>query len=381
MSETIERFYVNVPDEVLDDLGRRLAATRFPDQVEGAGWDYGTEGGYLRELVEYWRTDFDWRAQEARINAFDNFTTTVDGQRIHFIHQRSKHANAKPLLIAHGWPGTIVEFLNVIGPLTDPEAHGGNAEDAFHVITPSLPGYGFSEPTRTRGWDPLRIGDAYAEIMKRLGYDRYFIQGGDWGSVVCLEIAIRHREHVEAFHTNMPMLLPHGPDDSLTEDEKRDLADLDTWNRDEAGYQAIQGSKPQTLGVALNDSPAGLAAWILEKFRGWSDCDGDVESVFSRDDLLANITVYWVTGTITSSTRLYYEAFKGGRASWITERVEVPTGVARFPKEIYRFPRSWVEQHFNLQHWTTMPVGGHFAAMERRELFLEDLRKFFRGYR
>jgi microsomal epoxide hydrolase len=381
VSKTIECFELNVSDDVLEDLQRRLVATRFPDQVEGAGWDYGTDVGYLRDLVGYWRDSFDWRAQEARINAFDNFTTSIDGQRIHFIHQRSKHANAKPLLIAHGWPGTIVEFLGIIGPLTDPEAYGGKAEDAFHVITPSLPGYGFSEPTRTRGWDCLRMGDAYAALMDRLGYDQYFIQGGDWGAIVCLEMAIRHADHVTAMHTNMPMMLPHEIDDTLSDGEKADLADIDTWNRDEAGYQAIQGSKPQSIGVALNDSPAGLAAWIIEKFRTWSDCDGDVESVFSRDDLLANITVYWVTQTITSSARLYYEAFKGGRASWITERVEVPTGVARFPKEIYRYPRSWVEQHFNLTHWTDMPVGGHFAAMERSELFLEDVRKFFRGYR
>ncbi len=376
MSEAIERYRIHVDDGVLEDLQRRLAATRFPDQIEGTDWDYGAEIGYVQGLVAYWRDKFDWRAQEAKLNELDHFRTTIDGQSIHFVHARSRHENAFPVVISHGWPGTIVEFLEVIGPLTDPEAHGGRAEDAFHVICPSLPGYGFSEPTRTRGWDVKRMASAFAVLMARLGYSRYGAQGGDWGALITTWLGLLDPDHVAGIHLNMPLAAAQS-DVELTEKEQADLADLAAFQENETGYQRIQGSKPQTLGVGLNDSPAGLAAWIVEKFRTWSDCGGDVESVYTRDQLLTNIAVYWLTQTITSSTRLYYEVFKNPDIGFNTGRVEVPTGVARFPKEILRFPRAWVEKQYNVTHWTDMPRGGHFAAMEQPALFTEDLRDFF----
>jgi pimeloyl-ACP methyl ester carboxylesterase len=383
--ESIQRYRVDVPDEVLADLKQRLAATRFPDQIPDTGWQYGADLSYVRELVTYWRDKFDWRVQEAALNRFEHFTTEIDGQRIHFLHARSKHEHALPLIISHGWPGTIVEFMKVIGPLTDPEAHGGKAEDAFHVVCPSLPGYGFSEPTKSRQWDVQRMADAFIELMRRLGYRRYAAQGGDWGALITTNIGLRDPEHLAGIHVNMPLALPPmgvaDPAAGLTEEEKADVAWMATWDREEAGYQKIQGTKPQTLGFGLTDSPAGLAAWIVEKFHGWSDCGDDVESSFTRDELLTNIMIYWVTGTITASTRIYYEVFKGGRVGFIGNKVSVPTGVARFPKEIMRFPRSWVENHYNVTHWTVMPRGGHFAAMEEPELYLEDIRKFFRTVR
>ncbi|MCZ6465553.1 MAG: alpha/beta fold hydrolase [Proteobacteria bacterium] len=380
MSDEVREFRVDVPEEVLADLRRRLANARYPEQIPGTGWEYGTELGKLKELVAYWRDKFDWRAQEARLNAFPQFETEIDGQRIHFIHARSRHENAMPLLISHGWPGSVVEFLKVIEPLRDPEAHGGRAEDAFHVICPSLPGYGFSGPTDERQWDLQRMADAFAALMARLGYTRYGAQGGDWGALITTQIGLRDAEHLSGIHVNMPVALPPAgadPQEGLSDAEKADLADYQLFDLNETGYQKIQGSKPQTLGFALMDSPTGLAAWILEKFRTWSDCGGDVESVYTLDELLANITVYWVTGTITSSTRLYYEVTKGGRVGFIGNKVQVPTGVARFPKEIMRFPRKWVENHYNVTHWTDMPRGGHFAAMEQPALFVEDVRKFF----
>ena len=375
MSEAIEQFEIAIDDEVLEDLRRRLAATRFPDQIPGTAWDYGTELGYLKELVGYWLDKFDWRAQENALNRFDHFRTTIDGQQIHFLHARSKHANALPVVISHGWPGSIVEFLKVIEPLTDPEAHGGRAEEALHVVCPSLPGYGFSGPTHETGFDVQRMAEVFAKLMARLGYARYGAQGGDWGALVTTNLARVDPEHLAGIHLNMPMAVP--AEGELTDAEKADLADMANFDRDETGYQKIQGSKPQTLGFALNDSPAGLAAWIVEKFRSWSDCGGDVESSFTKDELLTNITVYWVTRTITSSTRLYYEVAKSGRVGFLGPKIEVPTGVARFPKELYKPPRAWVENHYNVTHWTAMPKGGHFAAMEQPELFIADLRKFF----
>ena len=330
-------------------------------------------------VIEYWRDKFDWRAQEAALNRFDHFTTLIDDHRIHFIHQRSKHENATPLLLMHGWPGSIVEFMNVLGPLTDPEAHGGRAEDAFHVVAPSLPGYGFSEFTKKTGYDTQVMAETFAELMSRLGYDRYGVEGGDWGAIIANSVAILDAEHVVGLHTTMPLAFPppdHDPA-SLSEREQRDLADMATFDQEGTGYQKIQGTKPQTLGFGLNDSPAGLCAWISEKFHGWTDCDGEIENAVDRDQLLTNVMVYWVTQTITSSTRLYYETFKSGRVGVLGARVEVPTGVARFPREIMRFPRAWVERSYNVTHWTDMPKGGHFAAMEQPDAFVTDVRAFF----
>jgi len=382
MSEAIERFRIHVEESVLEDLRSRLARTRFPDQIEGTGWEYGMPIDYLRDLVEYWRDGYDWRAQEARLNQLPHFRTRIDGQSIHFVHARSARADAFPLLIMHGWPGSIVEFLDVIPALTDSEAHRGRATDAFHVIAPSLPGYGFSEPTRTQGWDVRRIARAFIELMRRLGYTRYGAQGGDWGAQIATRIGALDPEHCAAIHLNMPVAgRPENPA-PVTEEEKAGLAAMARFQREESGYALEQGTKPQTLGVGLNDSPAGLLAWIVEKFHGWSDCGGHPENSYARDRLITNVMLYWVTQTITSSVRLYWESKHSGLWDEAPEFVRAPTGVARYPKEeVLRFPRSWVEQFYNVTHWTVMPSGGHFAAMEQPTLFVEDLRSFFRTVR
>jgi len=380
---TPQPFRIDVSDAVLADLRERLARTRIPDQIEGASWDYGTERSYLTELVAYWREKFDWRKQEALLNSFPQFTTQIDGHRVHFLHVRSPHAGAFPLVVTHGWPGSIFEFHKILGPLTDPPKYGGDAKDAFHVVCPSIPGYGFSEPPRTRGWDARKMAEVNAALMAQLGYARYGAQGGDWGAIISVQNALVDKAHCAGIHLNMVIAFPPGgmtPEalGSVTPEEQKDLADLGAFQANETGYQQIQGTKPQTLGYGLNDSPAGLAAWIVEKFRTWSDCGGDVEKRFTKDELLTNVMIYWVTQSITSSTRLYYETMKSGRFGPSTERVEQPTGGAIFPKELYRAPRAWAEKSFNVQHWTRMPSGGHFAALEEPERLVGDVRSFFR---
>ena len=379
MTEPVERHRISVDDAVLEDLRDRLARARFPDQIGDTGWAYGTPTDLLRDLVAYWRDGYDWRSEEAKLNELDHFRTRIDGQSIHFVHARSEHAGARPLLLTHGWPGSIVEFLDVIPRLTTPEAYGWNAADAFHVVAPSLPGYGFSEPTRTRGWNVTRIAHAFATLMDRLGYSRYVAQGGDWGAQVTTRIGAIDPEHCAAIHLNMPLADPPEEAVPLSDDDKAGLSALAHFRTEESGYAMEQGTKPQTLGAALNDSPAGLLAWIVEKFRTWSDCDGDVERAFTRDQLLTNVMVYWVTGTITSSTRLYWEHqhSRTGEDA-LPAFVDVPTGIARYPKEPLRIPRPWVERRYRVTHWVDMPRGGHFAAMEQPELFAEDLRAFFR---
>jgi microsomal epoxide hydrolase len=377
----IEPFTIRVDDAVLDDLRGRLATPRLPDQIDGTGWEYGTPAAYIGDLVEYWRDTYDWRAQEARLNELPHYRTDIDGQSIHFVHARSRHDDALPLLLTHGWPGSIVEFLEVIAPLTDPEAHGGKAADAFHVVAPSLPGYGFSEPTRTRGWDAWRIARAFVELMDRLGYPRYGAQGGDWGAQVSARVGVLDPQHCAAIHLNMAFADPPDENVSLSDDDKADLAAMQRFTRAEAAYAAEQATKPQTLGVALNDSPAGLLAWIVEKFRAWSDCDGHPENAFSRDQLITNVMLYWATGTITSSMRLYWEHQHVASTNGAPAFVAVPTGVARYPKEVVRFPRSWVERRYNVTYWADLPRGGHFAAMEQPDLFVDDVRTFFRTVR
>ncbi len=360
----IESFRIHVEDRVLDDLRDRLARTRFPDQIADTGWEYGIPVDYLRELVEYWRDGYDWRTQEAKLNELAHFRTVIDGQSIHFVHARSSNADAVPLLLTHGWPGSIVEFLDVIPRLAD----------AFHVVAPSLPGYGFSGPTRTRGWDPTRIARAFIELMDRLDYPRYGAQGGDWGAQIATRIGALDPEHCFAIHVNMPIGDRPAETVELTDADKDDLAAIQQFQREESAYAIEQSTKPQTIGAALNDSPAGLLAWIVEKFRTWSDCDGRPETIFTRDQLITDAMTYWVTETITSSARLYWEHMHSGDAP---QYVGVPTGVARYPKEILRFPRSWVERRYNVTYWSDMPRGGHFAAMEQPELFAEDLHAFF----
>jgi len=382
MDTSIRPFEIHVPDSVLNDLNVRLDRTRFPDQIEDSDWDYGTDRDWLKELVEYWRTEYDWRKHERRLNEFDHFRTAIDGLDIHFIHQHSRHEDAMPLVITHGWPGSVCEFLEIIGPLTDPVAHGGKAEDAFHVICPSMPGYGFSDKPRRPGYSVGRVGATVAELMRRLGFEQYGAQGGDWGAAVTAWLGENDAEHVAGIHMNFAVVgPPAGADDpnvGVTDKELLRMRQRNQELQNHWAYSQIQGTRPQTLGYGLNDSPAGLAAWITDKFYAWSDCHGAIENSFTKDELLTNVMVYWVTGTITSSTRLYYES---RRHPWTRGRVEVPTGVAVFPKELRLPPRHWVEARYNLQHWNEMPRGGHFAAMEEPGLFVEDLRTFFRTLR
>ena len=382
-STEIKPFEINVPDEVLSDLSNRLVRTRFPDEV-GVNWEYGTDLAYLKELVAYWRDDFDWREQERVLNSFDHYKTRIDGLDIHFVHQRSPHDDALPIIITHGWPGSIVEFTKIIGPLTNPTEHGGDPGDAFHVIAPSIPGYGFSDIPTESGMGPEQVADINAELMARLGYERYGAQGGDWGSVISSWLAFKHVDRLVGLHLNFLIAgPPPGLDDPTAGVPQVELLRMQERQEnfaEETGYQQIQGTKPQTLGYGLNDSPAGLAAWIVEKFRSWCDCDGHPENIFTRDELLTNITVYWVTNTITSSARMYYESRHGSSAVPIN-KIEVPTAGAIFPHEVYYSPRKWVEAQYNLVRWTEMPQGGHFAAFEQPELLVADLQEFFRDFR
>ena len=367
MSDAIDAFRIRVADGVLDDLRDRLARTRFPDEIDSSGWDDGVPVSYLRELVEYWRTTYDWRAEEARLNELPQYRTTIDDQQIHFIHVRGPHTDALPLLLVHGWPGSIIEFLEVIPRLAA----------TFDLVVPSLPGYGFSEPTHARGWDPERIARAFIELMGRLGYERYGAQGGDWGAQVATWIGALDEEHCAAIHLNMPMAERPAEPVDLSDQDRADLAALAQFQREESGYALEQSTKPQTIGAALNDSPAGLLAWMVEKFRTWSDCEGDPEKCFTKDQLITNVMTYWVTQTAASSMRLYWEHRRARRAP---EQVTVPTGVARYPKEVLRLPRPWIERRYNVTYWADMPRGGHFAAMEQPELFAADLRAFFSRY-
>ncbi len=380
----VEPFRVEVPDAALDDLRRRLEQTRYPAPLPGAGWDYGTDADYQRELVGYWLDGYDWRATEARLNALEHHRTEIDGARVHFIQAESSVDGALPLILTHGWPGSIVEFLDVIEPLRDPARFGADPADAFHVVVPSLPGYAFSGPTPERGWHQARVGRAWATLMARLGYDRYVAQGGDWGAFVTTECALADPDHVAGIHLNMIAPNPGGDDQgTFTPDETEALASFSSMMDGEGGYFRIQSSKPHTLGFALEDSPAGLCAWIVEKFRAWSDCDGDVEASYTKDQLLDNVMLYWLTGTATSSVRFYYEfarALAGG-ALTLGARVDAPTGYARYPKEILRTSRRWAERQYHLVHFVDMPRGGHFAAMEQPELFVDDLRACFRPLR
>jgi pimeloyl-ACP methyl ester carboxylesterase len=369
---------------VLADLHERLARTRFPDELQGDGWTYGTNLAYLRELVTYWRDKFDWRAQERRLNQFEQFKTNIDGIDIHFIHRRSKTANALPLVMTHGWPGSFVEFTKVIGPLTDPVAYGGRADDAFDVVVPSLPGFGFSGKPREPGYNPQKMAALFAKLMARLGYSRYGAQGGDFGSAVTRSLAQQDSAHMVGLHLNFctggpPPGVPNAEASLPAEERARIQSRLFAASGEEQAYSQLQGTKPQTIGYALNDSPVGLAAWVIEKFRAWCDCDGNVESRFTKDELLTNIMVYWVTETPTSSARLYYEARHAGPAD--TRRIEVPTACAIFPKEVVYSPRVWQEARMNLVRWTEMPRGGHFAALEQPDLLINDVREFFRGVR
>jgi epoxide hydrolase len=371
-------FRIDVPQADLDDLAYRLDRTRWPDQLPGVGWDYGIPLEYVRELASYWRTGYDWRVHEALLNSFPQFTTVIDGARVHFLHVRSASPHALPLVITHGWPGSVVEFMNIIGPLTEPQHHGGNAEDAFHLVVPSIPGYGFSGPTRDQGWDVRRVARAWAVLMSRLGYARYGAQGGDWGSSISRELGRVAADRVVGVHLNM--LVPYVRDEpsDLTPVERERLSALRSFQVSGSGYFAIQSTRPQTLAYALTDSPAGQLAWITEKFGAWTD--GGLPGAVDRDQLLTNVTLYWLTGTAGSSARLYYETARA-RAWGPAARSTVPTGVAVFPREIAPPIRRFAEQSETIVHWTEFDRGGHFAAMEAPDLLVGDVRDFFRPLR
>jgi microsomal epoxide hydrolase len=380
----IRPFRVEVPQADLDDLRDRLARTRWPDEIPGGGWDYGIPLGYMKELAEYWRTAYDWRKYEARLNEFSQYTTTIDGQNVHFLHVRSPESDAMPLIITHGWPGSIVEFLEVIGPLTDPRKHGGNPKDAFHVVAPSIPGYGFSGPTHEAGWDIKRIARAWAELMSRLGYHRYGAQGGDWGSAISRQLGLLDPDHMIGLHLNMLGTAPSGDPAEmalLTETEKAHLESAARFMRQGSGYLMIQSSRPQTLAYALTDSPAGQLAWIAEKFKEWTDSANVPEDAIDRDQLLTNVSVYWFTGTANSSARLYFEFVRAGVAWGKVEASTVPTAVAVFPREMAPPIRRFAERSNNIVHWSEFDRGGHFAAMEEPDLLVGDVQAFFRGLR
>ena len=381
----VKPFKIQVPDEVLTDLRERLADTRWSDEIPGSGWDYGTNLSYLKELVDYWQNSFDWRAQETLINSFAHFRADVEGLGIHFVHEKGKGPNPMPLVITHGWPGSFFEMYKIIPLLTDPASHGGDPADSFDVVAPSMPGYGFSDHPSQRGMHVLRVSELWAKLMTEgLGYDRFAAQGGDWGASVTSYLGLAFPQHLIGIHvTSMTRPTPYlGPGSrELSDAEQALLKQREQWLQAEGGYSHIQGTKPQTLSYGLNDSPAGLAAWIVEKYRSWSDCDGDVERRFTKDELLTTITIYWATQTINSSTRLYCETQNHPWEMAQGERIQVPSAMAVFPKEISRPPREWGERSFNVQRWTEMPSGGHFAALEEPQLLAEDIRAFFRPLR
>lgn len=373
--DAVTPFALAVPQADLDDLAERLARTRWATALPGEA-NLGVTPDALRELAAYWADGYDWRAQEAWLNGFPQVTTTVDGQRLHALHVRSPEPDALPLVLSHGWPGSVVEFGDAIGPLTDPRAHGGDPADAFHVVAPSLPGYGLSGPTDGPGWDVRRIATAFATLVARLGYDRYGAQGGDWGSAITRQIARVDPEHVVGVHLNMLSTRP--PKDPGTDAERRSAAKAQAYERDGSGYARIQSTRPQTLSYALVDSPVGQLAWIVEKFDEWTDASQGRWGGIDRDRLLTNVMLYWLTGTAGTSARLYAESW---RAFGSGGRSEVPTGVAVFPADIMAPVRELASADDEIVHWTEMPRGGHFAAMEQPDLLVEDVRAFFRPLR
>ena len=383
MATAAQPFRLRIPDSAIDDLHQRLDHTRFPDQAPGEPWAYGADVAYLKQLVEHWRRRFDWRAQEARLNAFAQFKLPLHGIDLHFLHVVGKGPKPYPLLLSHGWPGSVFEFLDIIPRLTDPARFGGDPADAFTVVAPSLPGYGLSFTAGQQRFSLEMIADCFADLMTgALGYRRFAAQGGDWGAFITSRLGAVHPDKLIGIHVNLlavrrdPKMLSNP-----SAQEQQFLNELEVWIKEETGYQWIQGTRPQTLAFGLSDSPAGLAAWIVEKFRAWSDCGGDVESVFTRDHLLANISLYWFTGAIGSSFWPYYSRLHG---PWpIPEGgVTVPMGYAAFPREILRPPRSVAETIYtDIQRWTEMPKGGHFAAMEQPEALAREIVEFFRPLR
>jgi pimeloyl-ACP methyl ester carboxylesterase len=380
MTGAIKPFRIAVGDDVLEDLRARLRKTRWPEGEPVDDWSQGVPLAWIRDICRYWAEDYDWRRREAQLNRFAQFTTGIDGIDIHFIHARSPHPEAMPLIITHGWPGSVVEFHKVIEPLANPTAHGGTPGDAFHVVCPSLPGFGFSGKPTTTGWGVDRIAAAWAKLMERLGYARYGAQGGDWGSAVTTSLGAQDPAHCAGIHITLAMSSAPRGGGEPTPEEVRALKGIKYYVDWDSGYSKQQSTRPQTVGYGLTDSPAGQAAWILEKFRAWTDCDGHPENILGRDELLDNVMMYWVTASAASSARLYWESFGPDRRKAHT--VGVPTGVAVFPKEIVTPVRRWMEGSYTaIRHWNEMPRGGHFAAFEQPGLFIDDVRAFFRTLR
>lgn len=381
----VRPFTIAIEDSVLEDLQKRLADTRWPDEIPNTGWDYGSNLGYLKELVEYWRTKFDWRAQEAKLNAFNHFKSEVDGLDIHFIHEKGKGPNPIPLIITHGWPSCFFEMTKIIPLLADPASHGGDAADSFDVVAPSLPGFGFSDHAQERGMEVQRVAGMWNKLMtQNLGYPKFAAQGGDIGSGVTARLGFAHSDTLFGIHlTSITRPTPYmGPGSKpVTDAEQALITQRDKWFADEGGYNHIQGTKPQTLAYGLNDSPVGLAAWIVEKYRTWSDCGGDVEKSYTKDELLTIVTIYWVTQTISSSTRMYFENQKNLWTMEKDQKVPAPAGMAMFPQEISKPPREWGERSYNVRRWTELTSGGHFAALEEPQQLAEEVRAFFRDFR
>ncbi len=373
----IRPFSISVNSTDITDLKARLARARFPDKETPADWSQGIPLAYVRELVSYWQNTYDHNRLATRLNAYPNFMTELDGLDIHFMHVRSPHANAKPLLLTHGWPGSVVEFLKVIEPLTRPELHGGTAADAFHLVCPSLAGYGFSGKPTKPGWGVQKMGLEWGHLMARLGYSAYLAQGGDWGSIVTSQVALQDPQHCKGIHLNM-VIAPPDPDtmSSLTPLEQSALAGMKHYQDWDSGYSKEQSTRPQTVGYGLVDSPVGQMAWIMEKFWAWTDCDGHPENVLTRDEMLDNVMVYWLNAAGASSARLYWESFGGG----FTDTVTTPMGASIFPKEIFRASKRWALKRYpNIVYWNELNKGGHFAAFEQPAQFVSEVRNCFRN--
>jgi len=380
-AEPVVPVQLRVPDSALADLRARLRNTRWPEPEPVADWSQGVPLAYLRELCRYWADGYDWRAVEARLNAAGQYRTTIDGLGVHFLHARSPHPDALPLVLTHGWPGSVLEFLDLLGPLTDPPAHGGSAADAFHVVVPSLPGYGYSDKPAVTGWGIDRTAVAWAQLMRRLGYHRYGAAGSDWGTSVSSSLGRHDPAHVVGIHLIPPLAAPD-PADELTDAERAALADLERRSRTESGYSEMHRTKPQTVGYGLLDSPAALAAWIVEKLWTWSDHDGDLTDVLTPDQVLDDISLYWLTGTGASAARFYWESIDQV-SRWLTrpgvDPVSVPTGCSVFAAEVPRPSRRWAARRYpDIRYWAEHPRGGHFAALEAPEPVVADLRAFFR---
>ncbi|OME90788.1 MULTISPECIES: epoxide hydrolase family protein [Paenibacillus] len=379
----IERFHIHVSDEILDDLKYRLHHIRWPDQVENAGWERGTEISYLKSLVSYWKDHYDWRAQESKLNHLSQFCCNIDGIDVHFVHERGKGPNPLPIILTHGWPDSYLRYQNIIPLLTDPASYGGNPEDSFDVIVPSLPGFGFSSRPKHPGVNNFRVSEMWAKLMtKELGYKKFAAAGGDIGSGVTRYLASNHPELLFGIHLTdvgiIRNLMTSSDQAKLSEEELRYKKNASKWIAQEGGYMSLQSTRPQSLAYGLSDSPAGLAGWIIEKYRAWSDCNGNLQHRFNEDELITHIMIYWVTNTIGSSARMYYE-----NSHYLPPLgyIDVPTGIALFPADILLPPKEWAMRNLNVTRWTSLPRGGHFTAMEEPELLAQDIRAFYKPFR